>query len=150
MTNTTAATNGGSPLPALSPHDELWASLGGAQLVEFHPEKQEIAIRFECERRFCHTNGQVAQGGFVTAWMDAAMAHAVMLCSERQFNVASLDINVRFMRAVAPGPVVARGRIVRMGKRIAFLEAALEDATGNCMATATSSGMLVALQPTAG
>ena len=134
-------------LPPLAPNPDLWESLGGATLIELDDARQEIAIRFECLSRFCHTNGSIAQGGFVTAWMDAAMAHAVMLCSKRQFSVASLDINVRFMRAVGPGTVIARGRIVRMGRRIAFMEATLEDDNQQCLATATSSGMLIPLQP---
>ena len=146
MTDTTSGQSGAGSLPPLAPNPELWESLGGATLIELNGDRQEIAIQFECLSRFCHTNGSIAQGGFVTAWMDAAMAHAVMLCSKRQFSIASLDINVRFMRAVGPGTVIARGRIVRMGKRIAFLEATLEDSKQQCVATATSSGMLVPLR----
>ena len=122
---------------------DLMESLGGVKLIEFDPIAKSIALQFECLPRFCHSNGRVAQGGFVTAWLDAAMAHAVLFCNNRQLNVASLDINVRFMRAVGPGTVVARGRIVRQGRRVAFMEAQLYDSSGDCVATATSSGMLV-------
>lgn len=133
-------------LPALSPNPLLWESLGGATLVEFSEADQRVGIRFECLEQFCHSGGRIAQGGFVTAWMDAAMAHAVMLSSGNRLNVASLDINVRFLRAAGPGTVIARGWVVRMGRRVAFLEGALEDADGRQLATATSSGMLVPLQ----
>lgn len=133
-------------LPALSPNPLLWESLGGATLVEYSEEDQRVGIRFECLERFCHSDGRIAQGGFVTAWMDAAMAHAVMLSSNKRYNVASLDINVRFLRAAGPGAVIARGWVVRMGRRVAFLEGSLEDTSGQRLATATSSGMLVPLQ----
>ncbi|MGB7302489.1 MAG: PaaI family thioesterase [Burkholderiaceae bacterium] len=127
----------------ISANAELMQSIGGVTLVEFNPDNRQIALGFECLPNFCHSGGQIAQGGFVTAWMDSAMAHAVILCNNRQFNVASLDINVRFMRPVGPGKVVAHGRIVRQGRRVVFLEGQLFDDSGECVATASSSGMLV-------
>ncbi|MEZ5741177.1 MAG: PaaI family thioesterase [Burkholderiaceae bacterium] len=100
-------------------------------------------LEFTCRPEFCHSGGKVAQGGYVTAWMDAAMAHAVMLCSGQKQSIASLDISVRFLERVGPGKVRSQGRIVRKGRRVAFLEASLHDTQGRLLATATSSGLLI-------
>ncbi len=127
----------------VSPNPDLMQALGGMRVLHVDPEAGRARLAFECLPAFCHSGGSVAQGGFVTAWMDAAMAHAVILTSEPMVNVASLDISVRFLERVSPGPVEAEGRIVRRGRRVAFLEARLETPDGRLLATATSSGMLV-------
>lgn len=120
-------------------------SLGGVTLLEVNKADERVVLQFNCLTRFCHTGGTIAQGGFVTAWMDAAMAHAVMLCSDRRQTVASLDINVRFLQACSPGLVTATGWVVRRGRRVANLAAELRNEAGDLIATASSGGMLVSL-----
>jgi acyl-coenzyme A thioesterase PaaI-like protein len=52
-------------------------------------------------------------------------------------------VKVSFLRRVGPGKVVAEGRVIRMGRRVAFLEASLFDAgTGVLLATASSSALI--------
>ncbi len=121
---------------------DMMASLGGVELIALDAANGVCELAFECLARFCHSGGTVAQGGFVTAWMDAAMAHAVILTEGNQQKVMSLDISVRFLLPVSPGKVRARGRTVKRGKRIAFMEAELFDTQGRLAATATSSGLL--------
>ncbi|MEZ5650167.1 MAG: PaaI family thioesterase [Burkholderiaceae bacterium] len=119
------------------------SAMGGMRIIAADPDENSVVLAFECLPAFCHSGGRVAQGGFVTGWMDAAMAHAVIIHSDGPTNVASLDINVRFLERVAPGPVHAFGRIVRRGRRVAFLEARLMRPDGALLATATSTAMLV-------
>ena len=104
-----------------------------------------LQAAFTVRREYCHTNGTIAQGGFITAWMDAAMAHAVMYDTDNQFSVASLEIKVSFLERVGPGEGIAEGRVIRRGKRVAFLEAELFDAQGRMAAMATSTGMIIPL-----
>jgi uncharacterized protein (TIGR00369 family) len=120
----------------------MMESLGGVELIELDEANGSCVLEFECLERFCHSGGKVAQGGFVTAWMDAAMAHAVSLTQGNQQQVMSLDISVRFLQPVGPGMVRAHGRTVRRGKRIAFMEAELFNDQQELVATATSSGVL--------
>ncbi|MCP5266594.1 MAG: PaaI family thioesterase [Burkholderiaceae bacterium] len=124
---------------------ELMESLGGLHVVSADPASSAVRLEAEALPRFCHTNQTVVQGGFITAWLDAAMAHAAMLDTAMTQTVASLDINVRFLERLGPGPVVAEGRVVRRGRRVAFMSATLTDAAGRLVATASSSGMLVPL-----
>ena len=110
--------------------EALWESLGGFRILSWDATKRTLRASFTVRREYCHTNGTIAQGGFITAWMDAAMAHAVMYDTDNQFSVASLEIKVSFLERVGPGEGIAEGRVFRRGKRVAFLEAELFDAQG--------------------
>lgn len=125
----------------------LWESLGGFKVLSWDPAKRIARAGFTVRPEYCHTNGTIAQGGFITAWMDAAMAQAVLLDTDRQFTVASLEIKVSFLERVGPGQGIAEGRVIRRGKRVAFLEAELFDAQGRMAAMATSTGMIVPVTP---
>jgi acyl-coenzyme A thioesterase PaaI-like protein len=59
--------------------------------------------------------------------------------------VFSLEIKVSFYEKVGPGEGTVEGRVIRRGKRIAFMEAALYNADGKLAAEATSTGILAAL-----
>ncbi len=123
----------------------LMEAMGNFHILSWDPQRRVLRAGFTVRREFCHTNGTIAQGGFVTAWLDAAMAHAVHHDTDQQINVASLEIKVSFLEKVGPGPGTVEGRVVRRGKRVAFLEASLFDGQGRLAATATSTGMLIPL-----
>lgn len=126
------------PLPAA----ELLQSMGFVRVVEVDREAGRLRAEFEALPRFCHTDGTIVQGGFVTAWLDFSMAHAAFLKAGYEVGVASLEIKVSFLQRVGPGRVIAEGRVQRMGRRVAFLEASLHDPSGALLATATSTAML--------
>lgn len=130
----------GSPV---RPDEVLWESLGGIRILSWDAPSRTLRASFTVRREFCHTGGTMAQGGFVTGWMDAAMAHAVSHDTAHEYSVASLDINVSFLEPVGPGEGFAHGRVIRRGKRIAFLAAELFNPAGRLAATATSTGILV-------
>ncbi len=134
-----------SALTFVSPNPELMQALGGMRLLQLDKESNRATLEFNCLPAFCHTNQSVAQGGFVTAWLDAAMAHAMILTTDPAVSVASMDINVRFLERVGPGPVHATGWLVRRGRKVGSLAAELRTPDGRLLATATSSGMLVPL-----
>lgn len=125
--------------------EALWESLGGFRIAFWDAAQRTVRAVFTVRPAHCHTRGTIAQGGFITAWMDAAMAHAVMHDTDGQFNVASLEIKVSFLERVGPGEGSAIGRVVRRGRRVAFLEGELFDAQGRLAAKASSTGMLVPL-----
>ena len=128
----------------------LYDSMGGFHVMAWDAAAKALTAGFTVRREYCHTNGTIAQGGFVTAWLDAAMAHAVLYDSDRQLNVASLEIKVTFLERVGPGPGTAIGRIVRRGKRVAFLEGDLFNADGKLAAQATSTGLIIPMTPLSG
>ncbi len=119
--------------------------IGFEALDAYVREEKRLRVAFMVRAEFCHSGGRIAQGGFVTAWLDSAMAHVVLLDSKGVENIASLEIKVSFIAAVSPGPVMAEARIVKKGKRIAFLEANLYDLQGKHLASATQTAMLTAM-----
>jgi uncharacterized protein (TIGR00369 family) len=105
-------------------------------------ERREVRMEFEIGLQFCHTV-DIVQGGFITAMLDASMAHAV-IASEPQHavRVSSIDITVSFLRPARAGRFTAVGSIVKSGRTIAFLRAELYSENGDLVATATSSAHL--------
>ena len=77
--------------------------------------------------------------------LSAAMAHAVMHDTGHKQSVFSLEIKVSFYEKVGPGEGRAEARVVRRGKRVAFLQAVLYNPEGKLAAEATSTGMLADL-----
>ncbi len=130
------------PTGLLLPSEALLGSMGFVRVVEADREAGCVRAEFDALPRFCHTDGTIVQGGFVTAWMDFAMAHAAFLKAGSEVGVASLELKVSFLQRVGPGRVVAEGRVQRLGRRVAFLEGALRDPAGRLLATASSTAML--------
>jgi uncharacterized protein (TIGR00369 family) len=126
-------------LPAV----ELLGSMGFVRVLEADRDAARVRAEFDALPRFCHTDGTIVQGGFVTAWLDFAMAQAALLRTGHEAGIASLEIKVSFLQRVGPGRVVAEGRVSRLGRRIAFLEGSLFDPSGTLLASATSTAMVV-------
>ncbi len=120
----------------------LMRSLGDGRVVEFIAAENRAVMEFTGRPEMCHS-GDVVQGGFVTAWIDSAMAHAAMLATEGAMAPATLEIKVSFFRAANPGPVRAEGWVERMGRSIAFLEGRLTTLDGDVLAMASSTVKLV-------
>jgi uncharacterized protein (TIGR00369 family) len=123
----------------------LSESMGDFHVTGWDPERKVLKAAFTVRREYCHTNGTIAQGGFVTAWLDAAMAHAVIHDTDHAQTVFSLEIKISFYEKVGPGAGRVEGRVIRRGKRVAFLEAALYNPEGKLAAEASSTGILAAL-----
>jgi uncharacterized protein (TIGR00369 family) len=114
----------------------------GGKIVALDPDAQQAVFSFTVPLDFCHS-GDVVQGGFVTAMLDAAMSHALFGTDESISNVASLDIATQFISACRGNqPLKAVGRVKKATFRTAFLEAEISDSSGELMATAQSVAKL--------
>jgi uncharacterized protein (TIGR00369 family) len=133
--------------PSSFPHD-LMRAIGFDAVLRTDPRGFAV-VRYVARPEHAHSNGGIVQGGFITSWLDHAMAVAVRV-REAGTSLASLDINVSFLERVAPGPVVVEAQVVRWGGRIAFLHAELRADGGEnpgesspLLARATSTGMVL-------
>lgn len=124
----------------------LFASMGDFHVTGWDPERKALKAAFTVRPEYCHTNGTIAQGGFVTAWLDAAMAHAVMHDTGHAQTVFSLEIKVSFYEKLGPGEGRVEGRLIRRGRRVVFLDGALYGSDGKLAAVATSTGVLADLK----
>lgn len=120
--------------------EEMLATLGLRRRVHFGEGRCTLA--FEAGMHMCHSGG-VVQGGFVTGWLDAAMAHAFFSLGQPGLVPMSLEIKVSFFAPARPGLLMAEGWIERQGKSTCFAEAQLKDQAGNVIAKATSTMRLV-------
>jgi uncharacterized protein (TIGR00369 family) len=120
------------------------AELLGWELVSEDPGAGTIEIAFHPDGRMLNPQGSV-QGGFVAAMLDDTMGPALVSMSGGTTMPRSIDLNVSFIRPVAPGRVVGRGRVVKAGRSVVFLEGELFDEDGNLLARATSSAVPVAI-----
>tara|TARA_R110000868_G_scaffold42158_4_gene142997 strand:- start:1760 stop:2182 length:423 start_codon:yes stop_codon:yes gene_type:complete len=121
---------------------DIGTSLGQVRVVLLDAEAGRAAIEYRCGMHMCHSGG-VAQGGFVTGWIDAAMAHATMAATNFEFVPMSLEIKVSFFKPCAPGIVTAEAWIEQKGRSTVFLEGRLTDEAGNILAKATSTVRLI-------
>ena len=128
----------------VGPPEDLQTALGATGERVMDAEAGTARMHFEVKPQFCHTGG-IAQGGFVTGWLDSAMAFAAMARSQNQIWLATLELKVCFLApARANTEVVADGWIVKPGRSIVFLEAKLsERESGKLLATSTSTAKLV-------
>jgi uncharacterized protein (TIGR00369 family) len=118
------------------------AELLGWELISEDPAAGTIEIAFHPDGRMVNSRGTV-QGGFVAAMLDDTMGPALVSMSGGTLMPSSIDLNVSFIRPVLPGRVVGRGRVVRSGRSVVFLEAELFDAEDKLLARATSSAIPV-------
>ena len=117
-------------------------TLLGGSIVELDMGSQRAIFTFTVPVDYCHS-GDVVQGGFVTAMLDAAMSHALFGTDDTISGVASLDIATQFI-GVCRGkqPLRVTGRVKKAAFKTAFLEADIEDKTGTLLATAQSVAKL--------
>ena len=125
--------------------DRLFDLMGFVREVETG-EQTRAVLEFRASMAMCHSGG-IVQGGFVTGWIDAAMANAVIKASGRTLVPLSLEIKVSFLQSAGPGLVIAEGRIEKMGRKTAFLEGRLLNEAGEVLATGSSTARLVPMTP---
>jgi len=100
-----------------------------------------LRMRFEAAPTFLNPAGQV-QGGMLGAMLDAATASIVDATLAPQEVVATLNLQLSFLRPAMAGELMAEARIVRRGRQVAFVEATLQQ-DGRAVAKAQATCMIV-------
>jgi uncharacterized protein (TIGR00369 family) len=121
---------------------ELSRTLGLVRIVAMDPAGR-ATLEYNAGTHMCHSGG-VVQGGFVTGWIDAAMAHAAIAMGGPDVVPMSLELKVSFFAPARPGLVVAEGWVERRGRSTCFFEGRLLDRSGKVLAKASSTLMLAA------
>lgn len=121
-------------------NDPLYKTMSLVRIAEMNPEGR-ARLEYMARADMCHSGG-VVQGGFVTGWIDAAMAHAAIAKNGAGVTPMTLELKVSFFAPVRPGLVIAEGWAVRNGRKTAFYEGHLLDEAGNVLAKASTTMML--------
>lgn len=80
-------------------------------------------------------------GGYAATLLDSACGIAVHSALGPKRGHTTLELKVSYLRGLSDtsGTVRATGRVVSVGRRVAFAEATLHDGAGKLCATATST-----------
>jgi acyl-CoA thioesterase len=113
------------------------------EFLSLHSERGVARCRFEIVPAFCHSQGTICQGGFLTGMVDIAMANAAMAKGRFAFAVPTLELKISFLEPVGPGHVIAEGRVMRWGGSVGFLEGDIRDEQGRLVVHATCTVKIV-------
>ena len=119
------------PLPPAS-------KLLGWTLRAVDPAAGTIEIGFTAGERFVNPAGTV-QGGFLAAMLDDTQGPALFAMTDGKVYAPTIGFNISFLQPARPGRFVGKGRVVSLGKTIAFTEAELFDEAGELVARASFS-----------
>jgi uncharacterized protein (TIGR00369 family) len=88
--------------------------------------------------------GQI-HGGYAATLLDSAMGSAVMTTVDAETAYRTVDLMVHLTRAIQvdTGPVVAEGKVVHRGNRVATAEGRLIDAQGRLLAHGTTTCLIM-------
>jgi uncharacterized protein (TIGR00369 family) len=114
----------------------------GWTLRAVDPPRGTIEVGFTGGEAFLNPAGAV-QGGIVAAMLDDTMGPALFAHTEGAIFAPTLDLHVSFIRPARPGAFVGKGRVVNLGRSVAFLEAELFDAEGALIARATATARVM-------
>lgn len=86
-----------------------------------------------------HNPNGVVHGAVLFAMADTSMGAATMSILGEGSACASIEVHLRFLRAVTAGRLAARTEVVHAGRRVVQLESRITDAAGNLVAVASGS-----------
>lgn len=145
MSEVIEAPDGLQQVRALIEHD-LQPAIGrtlGFSLVEV--DRGRAVFEGTPDERHYNPMGGV-HGGYAATLLDSACGIAVHSMLQPDQGFTTLELKVSYLRGMndTTGPVRAEGRVLNMGRRVAFAEADIRDADGRLMATATSTLLVLA------
>ena len=117
------------------------AKLMSVEFESFDKEREEIVLRFTAPEHFRTPRG-FCQGGLVAGFLDEGMGWAHVWATDHAEAPLNLEINMTLVRAVPIGPLKAKGRVVKRGRRVTYLESELFDLDGELLARATSTALV--------
>ncbi|HUD43873.1 MAG TPA: PaaI family thioesterase [Dokdonella sp.] len=84
-------------------------------------------------------------GGYAATLLDSACGCAVHTRLGATQTYTTLELKIAYHKALhaTVGPIEAEGRVVSLGRRVAFAEARITDAEGRLYASATSTLLII-------
>lgn len=121
------------------------------KLIDFSLIKVEPGdVRGDFEPAEFHYNpAGVVHGGMVCTLLDSVMGLAVLTKLPSGFGFSTLEVKVNFVRPITmkTGALLAEGKVIHSGSRIATADAGLIDAQGKIYAHGTSTCIVIPNAP---
>jgi len=86
-----------------------------------------------------HNPNGVVHGAVLFAMADTAMGAATMSVLDDGLACASIEVQLRFLRAAASGRIEAHTEVLKHGRRVVQLESRIVDHDGHLLAVAAGS-----------
>lgn len=136
--------NGDAPPPSIFDSVPMppASTLLGWTLRAIDPDAGTIEVGFTADARFLNPAGTV-QGGFLAAMLDDTHGPALFAMTGGEIYAPTIDFTVSFIKPAPPGRFVGKGRVVNLGRTIAFTEAELFDESGELVARGTFSSRVM-------
>lgn len=120
-----------------SPHTALL----GSQFMSWDEQSQTATMRFTVKREMTTWRGGV-QGGLVAGYLDDVMGYAYVAATGGEMAPLNLDISMSLIRLIPVGAtIIGKGRVVKGGRRVIFLEGELLAEDGTLYARSTSTAL---------
>jgi uncharacterized protein (TIGR00369 family) len=89
----------------------------------------------------------MVHGGYAATLLDSACGCAVHTQLSAKQSYSTLELKVAYHKAITDktGPMRAEGRVVTLGRRVAFADGRLVDGNGRLYASATSTLLIIEL-----
>ncbi|MEE4204161.1 MAG: PaaI family thioesterase [Halieaceae bacterium] len=118
----------------LNRHKPGFLDLLGGELVAVDPEARTCTFHFKVPLDYCHS-GNVVQGGFVAAMLDATVSHAAFAADRTIKSLATLELTTHYT-GVTRGeePLIVTGQVHKMTYKTAFLDGEIINADGEITA----------------
>lgn len=115
-------------------------------VVDMEPGRARVRVELADELR--NPNGQL-HGGVVASLIDMSITQAMLLTDayheirETRGLMTTVDLRVKYLRALDSGTATVESRIVHPGRRIVHAESVVLDEAGNKIALGDSTLMMV-------
>ncbi|MDJ0978649.1 MAG: PaaI family thioesterase [Erythrobacter sp.] len=120
-----------------SPHSNLL----GSKFVDFDEATQTATMRFTVRKEMTTWRGGV-QGGLIAGYLDDVMGYAFVAATGGEMAPLNLELSMSLIRLVPEGAeIIGKGRVVKAGRRVVFLEGELLAEDGTIYARATSTAI---------
>lgn len=120
-----------------SPHTALL----GSEFVGWDAATQTATMHFTVKREVCTWRGGV-QGGLVAGYLDDVMGYAYVAASGGAMAPLNLELSMSLIRLIPEGAtIIGKGRVVKAGRRVIFLEGELLAEDGTIYARSTSTAI---------
>ena len=85
----------------------------------------------------------IVHGGVMATLIDTATFWSVFLRLPEDAGLVNIDLKLNYLKSIASGAMIAKGRCIRAGRTINYAEASVKDDEGNLIAHGTSTLMVL-------
>jgi uncharacterized protein (TIGR00369 family) len=109
-------------------------------------EKHQVTITCPIENKHLNLRKDV-HGGVIAALADTATGIAFSLHEGILVSSATVDLDIKFIKAAKTGTLIARPRVLRRGNRLGFVECEITDDNGILIAKASGTFAIMKAGP---